>query len=261
VEKEAYFTCYDAGAADGSPADSLAAARSFLLPGILHYVKNVFTRYQLLLEVLQHDGAKKPEVSKGSAERTALAALLSETADSYDSELAPFIELLHSLYQDGRYLAEKFPCHVLGEHTQSDRPLAQMALSILRNAASFAKAELVGDPKVFTLSDQCWFRFFGPLAGLIAMILRTAGCVSMRVEQAEREAERQSGIALFLRRAETAPQDYRRLESAAANEEFAFPRPQSAEAVPSCSAVFCRLTSSKGELRFELFTGPSVMEP
>ncbi len=274
MEEEIYLACYDAGLSDDSLNESLDAARAFILPGILHYVKNVFTRYQLLLEVLQHDGMEGSKGAEVNGARSTFTALLMETADSYDSEIAPFIELLNSLYLDGRSLSEKYPSCSEGKADADNSPLARMALSVLRNAASSVNAELVGDPKDFSLPEHCWFRFFGPLAGLIAKILRAAGPVSMYVEPAKwkgaGKAKRASGhqielqerraIALVLRRAGTASEVYRRLESAARNQEFAFSRPKASGETPDVSSVCCCVRISAEELRFELFSGSLVLE-
>ncbi|MFO7849668.1 MAG: hypothetical protein R6V67_06885 [Spirochaetia bacterium] len=179
--------------------------RDFLMPGIFHYTKNVFTRYQLVMELLH---AELETMNKAEEENpiidpdwpASLEIIAQETAEAYSEEVEPFILLINTLYSSPEVLEERFPQSThKPRRTEAPRrseskesnpgPTASTMAELLKISGSSLGAQINISPQVDELSRNYCCRIFGPISTAVYLLLKESGAERVELEVSRREGK------------------------------------------------------------------------
>lgn len=191
------------------PCGAPPLVRDFLMPGIIHYMKSVFTRYQLVIDLFQGECEAAAEEAKQN-ERTkeaegtqpewlsALGHTAHESAAAYSFEVEPFVLLVNTLYTSPELIAKKFPLNTraseglrVAESSRetvkpssaagSSEPAASIMTELLKNSAAFAGAQINISPGVAELSRNYCCRMFGPISSGVYLMIKEGGAERVEI--------------------------------------------------------------------------------
>ncbi|MFP4490217.1 MAG: hypothetical protein ACLFNZ_01975 [Spirochaetaceae bacterium] len=176
------------------------------MPGVIHYMKSLFTRYQLVAELFQAECEAAAETAdpagqaepSGQAEAagprwlSSLRLIARESAEAYRGEVEPFVLLLDTLYTSAEVIEKKFPLDSsrasklravkdfrktpdLCSGTDFFEPAASILMEIIKISAAFIGGHIVIAPRAAELPRNCCCRMLGPLSAAVYLMLREGG--------------------------------------------------------------------------------------
>lgn len=159
-----------------------ARVRDFLLPGIIHFIKGVFTKYQLAVELFTFTTGK--ETSHSLIKNT-----IDDTVDLYGKEIEPFVALMNSLYTPPKVLVERFPWDIPLYAGCNADSTSYICTELLRTSVEEMGNSLKVAPSVLLLPRELCFRLFAPVAESMSNLsCLTVGSVLYLRQQEEHEA-------------------------------------------------------------------------